>query len=228
MMNASDMMKDRRIKNTYRSVMALALCCVLPTSALAATLGYTLTINNPVFNPANGNQNVPDFELTNTSQAGAQITGFQLSIGDTSANFDFVRIQTAFIDPGNDLSFALNTVGTVNNGIGDDILDYSFTGFDPGDVFRFEVDVDRDVGGPITDFRDVLFPTATAFLTFSSGSTLSTTLNPADPNSGTFTFEDVTIAPVPLPGSAPLLALAALMSALILRKKPRRARAAAA
>jgi len=98
----------------------LALGSMAATPAMAATVGYTLSINDPVFNSANGNLNVPDFELVNTSAAGIQITDFSITIGDTDFNFDFVRIQTAFVDPGADLNFTLNTVGLSNNGVGDE------------------------------------------------------------------------------------------------------------
>lgn len=201
------------------------LCAVAPISlalaspGFAATLGYELTINDPIFNPVNGNFNVPDFQLTNTSAANLDITNFQLSIGDTAFNFDFVRNPSAFVDPGGDLTPTLNTVGTSNNGVGDDLLDYSFTGFNPGDVFRFEVDVDPDAGGPVQDFRDVFFPTATAFLTFSDGSTLSNVLNPADPNASTYSFGETAPAPVPLPGGLGLLLAALGIGAVALRRR---------
>lgn len=212
--------KTKRAMTAMRGALALLASMAFATPAMAVTLGYELTVNDPIYNSANGNLNVPDFQLTNTSQTGAQITNFELSIGNTAFNYDFVRIQNAFVDPGNDLSFSLNSVGTTNDGVGDDTLLYSFLGFDPGDVFRFEVDVDPDTGGPVADYRTALFPTATALVTFEDGSVLSTDFSSADPNSTSLTLAESVIAPVPLPGGLPLMGIAGLIGFVVLRKRP--------
>jgi len=204
---------------------AVAAAIAFATPGMAATLGYELTINDPVFNSASGNLNVPDFQLTNTSTDGVQITDFQMTIGNTAFNYDFVRIQSAFVDPANDLTFSLNSVGTTNNGVGDDTLLYSFLGFDPGDVFRFEIDVDPDSGGPSVDYRDALFPAAIASITFSDGTTLSNGFGSGDPSSASQNFGQSVLAPVPLPGGLPLMGLAGLLSFLLLRKRPAKAAA---
>ena len=215
--------KAIRATQWVRRFVACGLSLMCATPVMAATLGYELTVNDPIFNSANGNLNVPDFQLTNTSDSGVQITDFELTIGNTAFNYDFVRIQGALIDPAGDLSFSLNSVGTTNDGVGDDVLLYSFLGFDPGDVFRFEVDVDPDSGGPSVDYRDALFPTATALVTFSNGSVLSTDFTGEDPSTTNQTLAASAVAPVPLPGGLPLMGIAGLIGFVVLRKRPAKA-----
>jgi len=201
----------------------LATGSLAANPALAVSLGFTLSINDPVFNSANGNLNVPDFQLENTSQSGIAITDFNLTIGDPSFNFDFVRIQTAFVDQNADLTYTLNTVGLSNNGVGDDVLDYDFTGFDVGDIFRFEVDVDPDSGSPSQDFRAVLFPNAVANVTFSDGTVLTQTFSTLSPTGSSFAFDVAEIVPVPLPGGFGLYLMAGLVGgSLAHSKRPKR------
>jgi len=187
-------------------VSALLFGMLASTPAMAATYGFRLSINDPVFNSANGNNNVPDFELENISDPGSgrQITDFTLTIGDTSFNFDFVRIEAIFRDPLGDLNSTLNTVGRTNDHVGEDVLDYDFTGFDPGDIFRFEVDVDPDSGSPSQDFRNVLFQGGIASVTFSDGIIASEALSPANSGASSFGFTPTGTAPVPLPGGIAL------------------------
>ena len=209
-------------KLSSRIFPATLLALGMAAPAAATTVGFSLSINDPVFNPANGNLNVPDFQLENTSEPGSglQISDFTLTIGDTNFNFDFVRIQTAFNDPGNDLGFTLNTVGTSNNGIGDDVLDYDFTGFDSGDIFRFEVDVDPDSGSPSQDFRAVLFPNAVLDVTFSDGTVLSQNLAPSSTSGSAFSFDEVAV--VPLPSALALYLGGGLIGAGVLQARRQR------
>ncbi len=162
-------------------------------SANAAMIGYTLDINNPVFNPANGENNVPDFRLRNDSDS-ANITGFNLTIGDTSFMYDFLRSQGAFNDPGLDLGFTLNSPETINDQIGTDVIDYVFTGFNPGDIFQFEADVDPDSGNVVQDYRDILFPTAVVTVSFSEGGSLTQTLAPPSTSMSSFRFAQTVMA----------------------------------
>jgi len=210
-----------KFPTTALSAALLALGSLAATPAMATIVSYDLSINDPVFNSASGNFNVPDFQLVNTSSSGIQITDFSMTIGDTDFNFDFVRIQTAFNDPGADLTYALDTVGLVNDGVGEDVLEYSFTGFDGGDIFRFEVDVDPDVGSPSQDFREALFPLAQITVGFSDGSVFSQLLNPTTPTQSSFAFEERTIVPVPLPSGLALYLGTALIGGGIAARKQR-------
>ena len=148
-------------------------------SADAAVIGYTLDINNPVFNTANRVNNVPDFRLTNTSDT-ASITAFSLTIGDNNFHYDFVRSQSAFTDTGATLNFTLNNPDFTNDHVGDGLIDYVFSGFDPGDAFQFEADVDPHVGDIVQGYRNILFPNALVTVSFSDGNSLSQNLAPAD------------------------------------------------
>lgn len=212
------------LRSTVLSTSLAAFGLFAAAPAIAATYGYELSINDPIFNSTSGDFNVPDLQLENISDSGSGIgiTDFSLTIGDTTFNFDFVRMQNAFNDPGSDLTFTLNTVGTANDSVGEDILDYDFTGFDAGDIFRSEVDVDPDTGTPVQDFRLVLFPDAVASVTFSNGETLSQVLDPSDTSVTGYTFEQTATdapLPVPLPASMPLLLGAGVILAGAARKR---------
>lgn len=215
------MFKSLRLKHSLASACLALVAGGAVTPASAMTVSYLLTINDPIFNPVNNNFNVPDFQLTNTSDPGVSITDFQLSIGDTTFNYDFVRNESVVSDPNNDLVFTLNTVGRVNDGSGDDILSYSFLGFDAGDSFRFEVDIDADGAGVIEDVRDVVFPAGSAFVTFSNGNTRGNTFDAADPNGTSFQFTQnlpTTLAPVPVPATLPLLLGALVVGGFAMRR----------
>ena len=210
-----------RIGSSLTATLFAGASVLLATPAMASTVGFDLTINDPVFNSASGLQNVPDFQLTNTTDPslGIQITSFDMTIGDTSFNYDFVRIENVVTDSGDALVSNLLTVGTVNNGVGDDILSYTFSGFDAGDVFQFEVDVDPDTGGPWADFRNALFPNGSVSVTFSNGAVLSQDFTNANSSDTSFQFDSVAV--VPLPATLPLLLPAGLFGGAVLRRARR-------
>lgn len=212
-------------KTLSAGLLTVGLMAAAP--AMAATYGYELSINDPIYNSASGNLNVPDFQLENISDLGSgiDITDFELTIGDITFNYDFVRQQNIITDDGSDLVATLNSVGTSNDGVGDDLLDFSFVGFNPADIFQFEVDVDPDDGEPTQDFRVAMFPTAQVSVTFSNGDTLSQLLNPSDTSPESYTFQQVvTPAVVPLPAGLPLY-LGALALAGIVGQRKRRSNA---
>lgn len=215
------MMKS--LKKTARNAGVAIGMAMTAAPASAMTVSYLLTINDPIFNPVNNIFNVPDIQLTNTStDPTVSITDFQMTIGDTSFNYDFVRNEAVVTDSDNDFVFTLNTVGRVNDGVGDDVLSYSFLGFDPGDSFRFEVDIDADGAGVIEDVRDVVFATGTAFVTFSNGNTRGNTFAEGDPNGTSFQFTQnlpTTLAPVPVPATLPLLLGALAFGGVALRRR---------
>ncbi|MEL6766687.1 MAG: hypothetical protein AAFP17_05865 [Pseudomonadota bacterium] len=203
-------------------IITVAGTALAAAPAAAVTAGYELTINDPIFNSANGNENVPDFQLTNTSDLGSglTITDFSLTIGDTDFLYDFVRNEGTLVDTVTTLVATLNSPDFNNDETGSGILTYSFGGFDPNDVFQFEVDVDPVVlGDVVQDFRQILFPDAVLTVTFSDNRVLSQMLSPADITQVGFTFSQSAV--IPLPGGLALLLSAGAVSALLLRRRPR-------
>jgi hypothetical protein len=181
------------------------------TTAGAAIIGYQLDINNPIFNTANGTANVPDFQLTNNSTS-AQITRLELSHGNFGTlGWDFVRMET---DEAN-FNIANGGVGStsplgISTGVGNppndsiivQVLDISFTSFDPSDIFRFEADVDPGVPTDLSGlFTGPVASTLT--VTFSNGGTLTRDLLTISPNAEGFTFRDS--QEVPEPGALAIL-----------------------
>lgn len=128
------------------------------------------------YNSTAGGFNVPQIALTNASDAGVLLTGFSLTVGDTTFNFDFVRDEVASTG----VVPQLVSPDRVNEGgVRSNVLAYTFTGFQVGSTFNFEADLDPDGGSPTTDFRQILFnssPSAVATFTFSQGAPLSVTL----------------------------------------------------
>lgn len=207
---------------TLKSKLAVALigsvaALSLSGPAAAAVLGYQLTFNDPLFNTANGVNNVPDLQLTNISDMGSgfQITDFNLTIGDIAFSFDFVRNESAPIDTGDILSATLNAPDFNNNNVGTDFLDYDFLGFDPGDAWQFEVDVDPDAGPVVQDYRQIIFPTGVVEVTFSNGVMLSQTLD-ALPNADSYVFSQS--IDVPEPSTLALFGSFALIGAGLSRR----------
>ncbi|MEO1530687.1 MAG: hypothetical protein AAFU72_00785 [Pseudomonadota bacterium] len=206
--------------NAAGLLIATAAMALSAAPASAVTASYELSINDPIFNSANGNENVPDFQLTNTSDLGSglTITDFSLTIGDTDFIYDFVRNEGTLVDTVTTLVATLGNPDFNNDEIGTGILTYSFGGFDPNDVFQFEVDVDPVVlGDVVQDFRQILFPTAVLTVTFNDNITLSQILAPVDITQVGFTFSQSVV--IPLPGGLALLLGAGAVSALVLRRR---------
>ena len=130
-------------------------------------------------------------------------------VGSDEIDYDFVASQSAS-DPGSDLVPTLITPDLLNNAVGSDEIDYDFVGFDPGDIFQFEADVDRDVSSLAEDYRVALFPDAVLTVGFSNGQTLSQVLNPDDTGLDGYTFaQAVPMQTTPEPAS--LLGLSSLV-----------------
>jgi len=156
-----------------------------------------------------------------STSAGVQITDFNLTIGAATHFYDFVRSEIAFNDPSGDLVFTLNSPDLVNDRSGDPAIDYDFTGFDPGDILGFEVDVDPLVDQATADYREVLFPSAVLTVGFSNGETLSQILNPSDTNLAGYNFTQTSQSKsVPEPSSIGALALLGL-GAVVARRRRR-------
>ncbi len=111
--------------------------------------------------------------------------------------------------------FALTNPDYANDQVGSNAIDYIFGGFDPGDAFQFEADVDPDVGNVVQDYRTILFPNALLTVSFSDGNSLSQNLAPADTGLAGYRFSqrlDTSLIPdpqsdLPEPGTLALFGL---------------------
>lgn len=98
----------------------------------------------------------PYFELTNTStDAAAAITHFRITI-DPSRAYNFDTVFYVESSPG--ITYTINGLDTVQNGLRSDFIDFTFSGFTPDKFFRWRSDIDNDSGSinMYTDYRNVL------------------------------------------------------------------------
>ncbi|MEM6328957.1 MAG: PEP-CTERM sorting domain-containing protein [Planctomycetota bacterium] len=101
----------------------------------------------------------PFIEIVNTSDEGVQLTEFRMTIGDADFNFsdDFFGAFTVLGDstPGVDIS------STTEMGGDELVISFGGGGLAPGEVVRFQVDIDGDPGVPgmfiHPDYRTVFF-----------------------------------------------------------------------
>jgi hypothetical protein len=152
--------------------------------------------------------NQDSFSILNTSDAGLSITDLTIDLGD-NAQFDTSVLSLTSMS---DLSFAPSLETAVIEGAS--IAMFSFSGFDPGETFSFDVAYQNGTGataaGP--DLNNALLT-----VTFSNGQTLSTTFSggptvPPTSNRQAFMFNasataDVLVSEVPEPASAVLFLL---------------------
>lgn len=98
----------------------------------------------------------PYFELTNTStDPAAAISHFRIAIDPSRAyNFDTVF----YIESSPGITYTINGLDTVQNGLRSDFIDFTFTGFTADKFFRWRSDIDNDSGNInfYTDYRTVL------------------------------------------------------------------------
>lgn len=98
----------------------------------------------------------PYFEITNTStDPTAAIAHFRITIDPSRAyNFDTVF----YIESSPGITYSINGLDTVQNGLRSDYIDITFTGFTADKFFRFRADIDNDAGNVnfFTDYRTVL------------------------------------------------------------------------
>ena len=198
-----------------------SISLMMPGLAFALA-SYTLDVSP---GEMQNNFNVPRFELTNTSDAGEQIVGFSITIGDANDYFyDFVA------DLGSDplgeathvatelLTGATLVVGDrVNDRSGSAVLEWAFDDFDPTEALVFQADIDpyTSVSGihQSTDARlawvdNGAIDNASFSITFSNGAVAQASF----PDSvggvpGTFQFGGGGTTPIPEPSVSLLLGL---------------------
>ncbi|HRZ92068.1 MAG TPA: hypothetical protein P5022_04095, partial [Candidatus Paceibacterota bacterium] len=99
-----------------------------------------------------GSVNVPRIRVWNESRT-ARITRFEMTIGDTSRNFDSA---TDFIPPSGG-AILRREPDDGNGGTRSDRVLLEISDFDPGESFTLYVDVDPDSENGSLDYRTVFF-----------------------------------------------------------------------
>ena len=170
-------------------------------TASAATTGFSLQISG-------SNNNLPLLTLTNTGDTG-DISALELTIGNTAYNFD--AAYDAMQSVGS-FTFSLDSSldDNFNGGLRSDNVKYTFGGFGAGEVFTFNVDIDRDNSNTTEDYRSRFLPGGSAVVSFDNGIVdgFAFDLTPtADNNSSPYIYSgsSTDVAPVPLPAGLPLL-----------------------
>jgi hypothetical protein len=196
--------------------LALSLVAALTAQRADAAVVLTFQINGDTFG-------VP-FSITNNSTAGEKVTGFHLNLAPTGTFFD-----TADSAPGFPGSIPFSPVGSsgVLTGLvsspsvpdGSTLLDLAFNGFDPGETFSFDLDVDRP--NTATVYGNELIG-ALVSVDFSNGFTASGTLAAVagSPLASRFVVEQVIPTPsVPEPASIVLIGAAAPFGLIAWRRR---------
>jgi hypothetical protein len=183
------------------ALLGVCLVAATPTNVMASTFGWSLTIS---FGSPDGiaaaDANTPILSLTNTSTS-ALLSSFDLTIGDTAQNYDFALTSGGGLPSGTG-GFTTGTGGftldplldTLNGAMRSDNVKFTFTGFDPSEVFTFQTDVDPDSFDEVRDYRTVLFnngdavPNAVVTVTYLGGPTLTFTLPDGGATATSHTF----------------------------------------
>lgn len=178
----------------------LASACVLVSSVVSASPIVSFIIDGDTFSSP--------FSITNGSDAGELITRFQLDLTTTTNAicFDLATDDVCNTSVGVSLDSANGTGastgfsgGTVTDAVGgvaaNDFLDISFTDFNAGEVFSWDIDVDFFQAGPSV-FGDDLAG-ATALIDFSDGQRLTGILSLVAGNFDASAFEVVSITDIP-------------------------------
>lgn len=199
--------------NRTTLVVCAALGLALAAGAARADVSFDFAIT--------GNANVPTMFLTNTSTAGERITGMTLTIGDTAFEWD----QT--LNESGPLSWTLIVPDHANGLIKADFIEYDFSGFEAGETFTFDGDIDPDGAGEPTagNFWEVLFDvdgdadSANAVVTveFEHFADLSVQLPdfPRDPQN----FYEVSSGTLVIPTPSAMAGGLAMLGAMVLRRR---------
>ena len=192
--------------------MAVSMLFFMVPSVYAATIGYKFTIDG------SDSTNVPTLTFENLSDD-ATISSLSITIGNTAYDWDGVRDIT-----GDDISYTLITPDyNLNGGLRSSVIQFTFSGFDAGESFSFEADVDQ-YANVVRNFEYVLFnngssDNALITVTFSDGTVLSDYLEDYTlTNDHIYTLSQTTAA-VPVPSAIILLGIGLLGGAAMGRNK---------
>ena len=235
-------------------LLAVALAPWAGPAARAESVGYTLAISEGLVAPPQGMSlfqlsqqlmvanDCPLIVLTNTS-TNASITSFEMTIGDTSYNFDALM----FVVPNPSVMVTSFSPDTIQGGVRGDLLSLQFSGFTPSQQFGVRADVDRDAdnGLSFTNFRTALIAAADPVnrahvtVTFSDGNVLTDILSPFDATGNVVVLTSSfrcgpqvamgslqsgeTMTVVPEPSTLLLAAVGAAVGVVVIRRQRRRA-----
>ena len=159
------------------------------------------------------------FRITNQSNAGERVTRFQLNIAPAAMVFDTVNggppgnfTNGVPFTPRGGSDILTGLVPTFGPADGASLLDISFTHFDSGEIFLWDIDVDGASGAPISVSGNQLIGSL-ATIDFSNGERLFGTLSAVTgrANASQFVATGLGITPtLPEPGSLALVGLALL------------------
>lgn len=198
------------MKTIFTTLIGLAILVGLVPGGVPNAYSVPISFNLEIANPA-----VTIFRLQNTSTGtSAQITDFSVTIGNLAYNFDLVSNQQILSNTGSMLMPSLLMGDTSQDGVRTDLLQYSFTGFDPTDRFAFNADIDKDNTNTSELFDQILFNNGAAgnaivsvsFLDGLETGTLSLTL-PDDLVQKTRYIYDVSGQTAPIPEPSTMLML---------------------
>lgn len=195
----------------FQSIRWLSIGCGLAMTLVAGEAGATPIMTFII----DGNTFAQPFTITNSSTGGERVTRFQLDLGTTEFVFDTVNggvpndtLGVPFT-PSGGTEATTGLIGPVVVPDGSSLLDISFTDFDPGEFFSWDIDIDRVTGpNPQTVIGSDLIG-ARALVDFSDGQRLLGILSAVPGNSAAsqFTVTGITRTPVPEPGTLALFGI---------------------
>ena len=192
-----------------RTLLAATAVALASQSALATPSLFFLIDGDTFTQP---------FSITNQSTALERVTRFQLNIAPAAMVFDTVNggvpntTNGVPFTPDATSASLTGLVPTFGPADGASLLDISFTHFDAGEAFLWDIDVDGASGSPISVFGNQLIGSL-ATIDFSDGQRLFGTLSAVTgrPNASQFVATGLGITPtLPEPDSLALVGLALL------------------
>jgi len=190
-------------------IICAAFTFFLASSVQAAPIGFQLTVLD--------DPNTPTFQLTNIGDVNIDV--FDMTIGNTAYNFDFVRDVVP-----SGISYTRIAPDTVDNGVRSDYQQFQFSNFTPGLTFQWETNLDPDNNNVVVDYRTIFFnngaaPNSIATVWFEGGAELSATFPDAD-QATSYSIGAEGVSEVPVPAAVWLLG-SGLLGLLGLRRKTR-------